>query len=119
MTLQKNVDQVVNHFNEFPDFWYQERKHEWDEAQYEAWNQCAQLNYHRKYEEVLNRVQSYSYFNNRTVSGALLALVTYDDAGKYLDLSSEKLKMIIGLSEHPAAILLLHAVLAFEEAKKG
>jgi hypothetical protein len=52
---------------------------------------------------------------NYIVRDACQALITYDDAGKYLDLSSEKLKMIIALSEHPAAILLLPAVVEFEK----
>ena len=117
MTLQKNIDRVINHFIEFSDFWYQEWNFDWNEARSRAWTQCVKLNYRSKYEVAINRVVQSDYYTNqhRIVRGALLALVAYDDASKYLDLSSEKLKMIIALSEHPAAILLLPAVIAFEK----
>ncbi len=46
--------------------------------------------------------------------GAALALVAYDDAAKCLTMPSEQLKTWAFLSEDPAAILLLPAVIAFE-----
>ena len=46
---------------------------------------------------------------------ATLALISYDDSAKYLDMPSEKLRMWYILSEDPAAILLLPAVIAFEK----
>lgn len=46
---------------------------------------------------------------------AILALIAYDDAVKYLDMPSDKLKMWAILSEDTAAILLLPAVIAFEQ----
>ena len=46
--------------------------------------------------------------------GVILALIVYDDCRKYLDMPSEKLETWILLSEQPAAILLLPAVIAFE-----
>jgi hypothetical protein len=47
--------------------------------------------------------------------GAILALIAYDDAAKYLNMSVDQLKMWAILSEEPAAILLLPAVIAFEK----
>jgi len=44
---------------------------------------------------------------------AILALIAYDDAAKYLDLPLDQLKMLYALTEHPAALLLQTAVLAF------
>ena len=43
----------------------------------------------------------------------ILALIAYDDAAKYLDLPLDQLKMLFALTEHPAALLLQPAVLAF------
>ena len=49
---------------------------------------------------------------------AALALLTYDDASKYLNVTLEKLKMIIALTEHPAAILLYRTVVIFDKIKQ-
>ena len=46
---------------------------------------------------------------------AALALIAYDDCAHYLDMSSEQLKSWAILSESPAAVLLLPAVIAFEQ----
>ena len=45
---------------------------------------------------------------------ASMALIAYDDSAKYLDMPSEQLRVWSILSEDPAAILLLPAVVAFE-----
>jgi hypothetical protein len=50
----------------------------------------------------------------RTVWNATEALITYDDASKYLEMPSDKLRVWALLSEDPAAVLLLPAVVAFE-----
>jgi hypothetical protein len=46
--------------------------------------------------------------------GATAALIAYDDASKYLEMPSDHLRIWAILSEDPAAILLLPAVIAFE-----
>jgi hypothetical protein len=46
--------------------------------------------------------------------GAIIALIAYDDASKYLEMASDQLRVWAILSEEPAAILLLPAVIAFE-----
>jgi hypothetical protein len=53
-----------------------------------------------------------------TARDAALALLAYDDASKYLSLTPEKLKMIIALTEHPAAILLYRTVVIFDKIKQ-
>ncbi len=45
---------------------------------------------------------------------AILALIAYDDCDQYLAMSSEQLRAWALLTEHPAAILLLPTVIAFE-----
>jgi len=49
---------------------------------------------------------------------SILALIAYDDAAKYLEMSSYELKIWAALSEEPAAVLLLPAVIAFEKIKE-
>lgn len=46
---------------------------------------------------------------------AASALIAYDDSAKYLDMTSERLRIWATLSEDPAAILLIPAVIAFEK----
>jgi hypothetical protein len=45
---------------------------------------------------------------------AIAALIAYDDGSKYLDMPSDHLRIWAIISEDPAAILLLPAVIAFE-----
>ena len=49
---------------------------------------------------------------------AVKALIAYDDASKYLDIPSDKLRVLAILSETPAAVLLLPAVIAFERIRE-
>jgi hypothetical protein len=51
-------------------------------------------------------------------SSAFLALVAYDDCEQYLNLPSEQLRAWSLLTEHPAAVLLLPAVVVFERIKE-
>jgi hypothetical protein len=51
-------------------------------------------------------------------SDSILALIAYDDAAKYLEMSSDQVKIWAELSEEPAAILLLPAVIAFEQIRE-
>ncbi len=46
---------------------------------------------------------------------AVIALVAYDHAGRYLEMSSNELRVWATLSEDPAAVLLLPAVIALEK----
>jgi hypothetical protein len=71
----------------------------WNAAQDAAWNAA----------------QGVSYY---AAQSAILALIAYDDCDQYLNMSSEELKVWAYLSEHPAAILLLPAVVAFEQIRE-
>jgi hypothetical protein len=118
----EHIDRVVAHQKAYPEVW----KNAYTEAIEHATSGAER---YMVFESVMNKAYSiegrceavdavWDAEHTTYSRGALLALIAYDDAVKYLDLSSEKLKMITTLSEHPAAILLLHAVIAFEEAKK-
>ena len=50
--------------------------------------------------------------------GATLALIAYDDCATLLDMPSEKLRAWALLSEQPAAVLLLPAVIAREQIRE-
>ena len=47
--------------------------------------------------------------------GSIAALIAWDDCAKYLNMTSDKLKVWTALSNDPACILLLPAVTAFEK----
>jgi hypothetical protein len=49
---------------------------------------------------------------------SILALIAYDDAARYLEMSSYELKIWVVLSEEPAAVLLLPTVMAFERIRE-
>ena len=49
---------------------------------------------------------------------AITVLIAWDDASKYLDMPSDKLRVWAILSEDPAAVLLIPAVIAFEKIAK-
>jgi hypothetical protein len=49
---------------------------------------------------------------------AVAALIAYDDASKYLDMPVDQLRFWAILSEDPAAVLLLPAVVAFERIRE-
>jgi hypothetical protein len=50
---------------------------------------------------------------------AVKALIAYDDASKYLDMPVDQLRVWAILSEEPAAILLIPAVIAFERIRES
>jgi hypothetical protein len=49
---------------------------------------------------------------------AIAALIAYDDSSKYLDMPCDKLRVWAILSEYPAAVLLIPAVIALENITK-
>jgi hypothetical protein len=53
-----------------------------------------------------------------TAYDAILALFVYDDCDQYLNMTSEELKVWSLLTEQPAAVLLLPAVIAFDRIKE-
>ena len=84
-----HIDRVLESSKSHPDVW---------DAAYEAARGAA-------YEAARNAATWYS----------ILALITYDDSAKYLDMTVDQLKMWAILSEEPAALLLLPAAIAYEK----
>ena len=79
----------------------------WDPAREQVWDQI--------WKQTWNEARDQAWDQGRS---ALLALITYDDCAKYLELSVDQLKMLYQLSEHPACILLQPAVLVFEKERE-
>ena len=80
--------------------WYSARGAAWDAAWYSAWDATR---------------DAACWTAGDAARDAARALIAYDDCAHYLDMSSEQLKSWAILSESPAAVLLLPAVIAFEQ----
>jgi hypothetical protein len=101
------IDRIIASAKSHPDVW----DAAWDEARhaarYKAWNAAWNA---IRYED--------RYAAMDASGGPVLALIAYDAAAKYLEMDSEKLKVWAALSEEPAAVLMLSAVIAFERIKE-
>jgi hypothetical protein len=66
---------------------------------------------------IWNKISKYPCSNDiyNATSDAILALASYNDSIRFLEMPSEQLHFHAILSEDPAAILLLPAVIAFEK----
>jgi hypothetical protein len=118
-----HIDGVIASLKEYPQIWgavYVAISDEaWDEARdaalNEAWNvscnTARKMAWHAAWDDVWNS----SYDATRD---AILALIAYDDCDQYLSMTSEELRAWSLLTEHPAAVLLLPAVVAFERIKE-
>lgn len=60
----------------------------------------------------------WSSINRVPPSGAILALIAWDNSAKFFDMTSNELEFWAVLSKDSAAILLLPAVIAFEQIKE-
>ena len=118
-----HIDRVIASVNKYPEIWAEAwnavRGATLDAAWDAAW--CAAHNAAR--DEDWDAVQDAIDDTDRGAAShaacdATLALIAYDDSAKYLSMTSEELKVWAYLSEHPAAILLLPAVIAFERIKE-
>ncbi len=92
----------------------------WDEARNAAWDEARDAFYNAARTAAFcaarDEARSLSRSPSRSSAwDAILALIAYDDCAQYLDMPSDKLKVWAILSENPAAILLLPAVIAFEK----
>jgi hypothetical protein len=90
----------------------------WNAAYNAAWNAAYNAVINAAYNAAWNAARNTASYIAKDAAyyaalGAITALFAYDDAAKYLDLPLDQLKMLYALSEHPAALLLQPAVLAF------
>ena len=115
-----HIDRVLKSVKSHPEIW----DADWSAARGTAWNAAwgaahsAALSASRIAALDASKVTAW----NTSLGAAKLAtmdataaLIAYDDASKYLDIPSDKLRVLAILSEDPAAVLLLPAVIAFEQ----
>jgi hypothetical protein len=114
-----HIDRVLASLKKHPEIWGAARDAAWDAAygaardavRGAAWNAARNA----AWNAARNAGRSVPWHSAR---GAILALIAYDDCDQYLNMTSEELKVWAILSEHPAAVLLLSAVVAFERIRE-
>jgi hypothetical protein len=79
------------------------------------WNTACVVAYRAANVSVLNSDWDAAW---NAARDAIIALVAYDDCKKYLTMPSEQLKTWAFLSEDPAAILLIPAVITYEQIRE-
>ncbi len=130
-----HIDRVLTSLKKHPEIWDASWDAAWDESYYAAWDAVfdAAWNpprdaarseaWHAAIESTRNACRGADWGAGRpapwlSARGAILALIVYDDCDQYLDMSNKELRLWAILSEHPAAVLLLPAVKAFERIKE-
>ena len=108
-----HIDRVLESLKSHPEVWGLRRTSAWGAAWDAAYDAARDV-------AVREVVRDAAYCAARIAAsiaarGAILALIAYDDAAKYLDMPSDQLKVWAILSEDPAAVLLLPAVIAYEK----
>jgi hypothetical protein len=79
----------------------------WDAARDAAWNAARDAAWNAAWGAARSAARG-------TAWNAVAALIAFDDASKYLDMPVDQLRVWSILSEDPAAVLLLSAVIAFQ-----
>jgi len=87
----------------------------WDAVRGAAWDAVRGAAYDAAWVAAYDAAWSATWDAAR---GAILALVAYDDCAQYLDMTSDQLRVWAALSEHPAPILLIPALVAREKIKE-
>jgi hypothetical protein len=109
-----HIDRVLASVKAHPELWDQAWDQAWEQAWYRAFDQAWDA---RDQARQQARGQVWDQVSFR-VRGALLALITYDDCAKYLNLPIDQLQMLYHLTEHPACLLLQPAVVAFAKERE-
>ena len=107
----KHIDRIITSLKEHSKIWVA------------AWDMARSVARDEAWDMAVDEARSVAWFAAYDAAwgaarGAILALVAYDDAAKYLSMSVDQLKMWAILSEEPAAVLLLPAVIAFEKIRE-
>ncbi len=116
----KHIDRVLQSANQYPDIWreiwFAARSSipdtTWNVAWSEAWLAMIGAGVTQIVKHVCNN--DHEMLGKGLARSSLLTLITYDDCEQYLSMTSEELRLWSLLSNNPAAILLLPAVIAFE-----
>jgi hypothetical protein len=126
-----HIDRVLASVNKHPRIWSAAhnatrdaawgavRHAAWNAARNAAWNATRDAARDATLDAAYDAILDAAYDAGRAAlhiasRDAILALIAYDDCDQYLAMTSEELRAWALLTEHPAAILLLPAVIAFE-----
>jgi len=106
-----HIDRVLESSKSHPEVW---------DAAYDAAWDALEAAWYAAYDATRDAAYDAAYDATRDAARAsaldtILALVAYDDAAKYLDMPFDQLRVWAILSEDPAAVLLLPAVIAYEK----
>jgi hypothetical protein len=106
-----HIDRVIESANSYPEIWSAARDASCDAAWDVVWDASWDASWDEVRDAVQDAVQDAVW---DAVRDAALAFIAYDDAADYLAMPSGQLKAWAILSENPAAILLIPAVIAYE-----
>ena len=119
----RHIDRVIESAESHPEIWSASWNASWNAtmAAYDAARDAAWVAAARSAARDATRDAAMDAASDATRGAAwyaawaaTAALIVYDDASKYLEMSSDQLRVWAILSEDPAAVLLLPAVIAFE-----
>jgi len=114
-----HIDRILASIKSHPELWDQSmdqvseqaRDQAWHQAWYQAWVQAWDQGRKQARDQVWDQVR-------HPARCSLLALITYDDSAKHLNLTIDQLKMLYHLTEHPACLLLQPAVIVFAKERE-
>jgi hypothetical protein len=114
-----HIDRIIASVKAHPEAWAAAWAAAWDAARAAAraaaWDAARNAARAAARDAAWDAARAAAY---NATSDSILALIAYDDAAKYLEMSSDQVKIWAELSEEPAAVLLLPAVIAFEKIKE-
>jgi hypothetical protein len=105
----RHIDRIIKSAKSHPEIW--------DAAWNAAWNAALNAAWSPATDAALGAARDVARdvaWSAAAARGATAALIAYDDASKYLEMPSDHLRIWAILSEDPASVLLLPAVIAFE-----
>jgi hypothetical protein len=113
-----HIDRIIAAVRSHPDVWVTAAA---EISFAPAWTAAREASYAARREEAwcsafsatATSTRGWTRINRVAPGGAILALIAWDHSAKFLDMTVNELKMWTILSEDPAAILLLPAVVAF------
>ena len=112
-----HIDRVLASAKAHPKAWAAA----WEVAPWEAWEAPWEAAWEVAWEVAVYSAREAPWDAARkaaaghVATSAILALIAWDHSAKFLDMTPNELKMWQALSEDPAALLLLPAVVAFEQ----
>tara|TARA_R110000868_G_scaffold158737_1_gene387101 strand:- start:1148 stop:1507 length:360 start_codon:yes stop_codon:yes gene_type:complete len=104
----RHIDRIIAHSTNNPDIWFVH----WDHRR-ALFGETAMRGKFAEHYNAFAAIRGHLTGPGRyPARNAVAALIVYDDSAKYLEYTPEELEIWAALSEDPAAILLLPAVIA-------